>query len=97
MKESLRAYKKWASKNAPEPRLPGLEKYTPEQMFFLNFGQLWCGRVRDQALVQEILNDSHAPGEARIIGPTQNSEDFAKAFNCPAGKRNNPKKKCTVW
>ena len=65
LKEALNAYKKWAALNDPEPLLPGLEKYTQEQMFFINFGQLWCGKTRDQALVQEILNDSHSPGQFR--------------------------------
>jgi predicted metalloendopeptidase len=80
-----------------EPLLPGLEKYSQEQMFFINFGQLWCGKTRDQALIQEILNDSHSPGEFRIIGPTSNSEDFARVFKCPRGTKNNPEKKCSVW
>ncbi len=33
----------------------------------------------------------------RINGPTSNSEDFAKAFNCKLGQKNNPIKKCSVW
>ena len=97
LKEALRAYRSWAARNPPEPLLPGLEKYNQEQLFFINFGQLWCGKVRDQALIQEILNDSHSPGEFRIIGPTSNSEEFSRAFHCKAGTKNNPKEKCSVW
>ena len=52
---SFQAYRKWVSKNGKEQLLPGLEKYSQEQMFFINFGQLWCGASRDQALVQAIL------------------------------------------
>ena len=33
----------------------------------------------------------------RVYGPLQNSEEFAKAFQCPVGTRMNPKKKCAVW
>ena len=48
----FKAYKNWASKNEKEPFLPGLEKFTSDQMFFIGFGQLWCGKTRDQALNQ---------------------------------------------
>jgi len=61
------AYKKWAAKNKPEPYLPGLEKYTPEQLFFISFGQLWCGKTRDQILIESILNDPHSPGSFRYL------------------------------
>lgn len=66
-------------------------------MFFISFGQLWCGKARDQYLIQAILNDPHSPGEFRIIGPTSNSEEFSNAFQCKAGQANNPVKKCSVW
>ena len=33
----------------------------------------------------------------RVYGPLQNSEEFAKAFQCPVGTRMNPQKKCAVW
>ncbi len=50
-----------------EAALPGLEKYTPEQMFFIGFGQLWCGTSRDEALLHSILNDPHSPGQFRYM------------------------------
>lgn len=61
----LQAYKNWASKNDPEPLLPGLEQYNQEQLFFINFGQLWCGKERDEALINALVDDSHSPGEFR--------------------------------
>jgi predicted metalloendopeptidase len=66
-------------------------------MFFISFGQLWCGKSRDQYLIQAILNDPHAPGEFRIIGPTSNSLEFSEVFQCKLGQKNNPEKKCSVW
>ncbi|CAB0006170.1 unnamed protein product, partial [Nesidiocoris tenuis] len=32
---ALEAYRKVIAKNGPEPRLPGMESYTPEQLFFI--------------------------------------------------------------
>jgi predicted metalloendopeptidase len=53
--------------NKAEPLLPGLEKYSPEQLFFINYGQLWCGKYRNESLYATILNDVHAPGDIRFI------------------------------
>ncbi len=35
------AYQRWVKENGVEPKLPGL-KYTPEQLFFINYAQVWC-------------------------------------------------------
>ena len=96
IKESYRAYKKWEEKNGKEPLLPGL-KYNQDQLFFINYAQVWCAKMTDQALDKLVMTNVHAPDEFRIIGPTSNSVEFARAFRCPANKPNNPKDKCAVW
>ena len=30
-------------------------------------------------------------------GPTSNSAEFAQAFSCKQGQKNNPRDKCAVW
>lgn len=61
-----KAYKNWLNESRlVEKKLPGLEKFNNEQMFFITYGQLWCGKTRDQAMVHTILNDPHSPGEFR--------------------------------
>ncbi len=85
------------AKNGAEKLLPGLEKYTAEQMFFINFGQLWCGKSRNESMLMTLLQDTHSPGEYRVIGSTSNFDEFAKAFQCKKGQYNNPEKKCSVW
>ncbi|RUS78118.1 hypothetical protein EGW08_014126, partial [Elysia chlorotica] len=44
-----------------------------------------------------MLKNSHPPGEFRILGPLQNSPEFAAAYKCPVGSRMNPETKCSVW
>ena len=45
----LKAYKKWEAKHGIEPLLPGLN-YTQDQLFFINFGQVWCGKHKESVL-----------------------------------------------
>ena len=68
LKLKFKAYKHWLQESkSKEMSLPGLEKFTDEQMFFITYGQLWCGKSRDQAMIHTILNDPHSPGEFRYI------------------------------
>lgn len=92
----FKAYQTWVKKNKPEPLLPGL-KYTQNQLFFINYAQVWCAKFRDQTLLQRVLTGVHSPGEFRIKGPTSNFDEFAKAFSCNRNTTNNPTKKCAVW
>ncbi|KAJ8321012.1 hypothetical protein KUTeg_002599 [Tegillarca granosa] len=59
--------------------------------------KVWCGNVRPKEALRRILADNHSHYRYRVIGSMQNSEDFAKVFNCPSGSYMNPKKKCQIW
>ncbi|XP_074654077.1 neprilysin-1-like [Tubulanus polymorphus] len=96
LKESYRAYQKWVEKNGEEQPLPGIG-LTHNQLFFLNFAQIWCGNMRDEEALHTIRTSVHSPGQIRVLGPLSNSADFAKAYNCPKGSRMNPHHKCSVW
>ncbi|EZA54238.1 Membrane metallo-endopeptidase-like protein [Ooceraea biroi] len=96
LKQAFTAYKKWVSIHGEEPLLPGVN-LTHDQLFFLNYAQIWCGSMRPEDALTKIRSSVHSPGPVRVLGPLSNSEDFAKAFNCPLGSPMNPKKKCSVW
>ncbi|CAO3568510.1 unnamed protein product [Mortierella alpina] len=78
-------------------QLPGLENYTPEQLFYISFGRSWCKKMRPDALTKFAGTDSHSPHSWRINGALQNSDQFAWAFQCPVGSPMNPPKKCQLW
>ncbi|KAI1295381.1 Neprilysin-11 [Halotydeus destructor] len=95
-KESFLAYKNFVAKFGEELPLPGL-KYRPEQLFWIGFANVWCRKVRLSALESGMETGSHSPGRFRVLGVAQNSEHFAKAFNCPLNSPMNPAHKCSVW
>jgi len=95
------AYKAWQKSNAKHnPKSFNMtvkKKMSDEQLFWVSYGQLWCSLQNPKAMMVQIRSDPHAPGRARVMGPTQNSPEFSKAFKCKAGAIMNPAKKCSVW
>ncbi|XP_017870344.1 PREDICTED: neprilysin-2 isoform X2 [Drosophila arizonae] len=96
LKQSFRAYKKWERLNGREQQLPALNM-THDQLFFLNYAQIWCGSMRPEDALTKIRSSVHSPGFVRVLGPLSNSRDFANAYNCAVGTTMNPAKKCSVW
>ncbi|ORX49389.1 zincin [Hesseltinella vesiculosa] len=100
--ESFSAWKKRydsdpLSEKYNNQHLPGLDNFTPEQLFFINFGRIWCGKTTPERAKQRVLIDVHSPGKYRTIGSVQNSKHFAEVFQCPVGSPMNPAKKCELW
>jgi len=95
LKAAYGAYAKFV-KNKQEQKLPDLD-LTPQQLFWVSYGQLWCAKYRDAELKNMIQTGKHSPGEFRTNGPLSNNRDFAKDYDCPVGSPMNPKEKCTVW
>ena len=80
------AYDAWvadrkAMPNSWDQKLPGLESFTSEQLFFISYANTWCETPSLQSM-DRILADEHAPSVMRIRGGTQNSRAFREAFKC---------------
>jgi len=45
--------------------LPTVEGFTPEQRFFISFGQAWRSKAREAQLRKQIATDGHAPAQYR--------------------------------
>ncbi|XP_043918914.1 membrane metallo-endopeptidase-like 1 isoform X2 [Protopterus annectens] len=96
VRQAYKAYMKWIEKEGTEPKLPGLN-LTHEQLFFLNFAQVWCGSYRPEYASQSIKTDAHSPLKYRVMGSLQNFEAFSEAFQCKPGSIMHPVEKCRVW
>ncbi|HTP30537.1 MAG TPA: M13 family metallopeptidase [Candidatus Acidoferrales bacterium] len=71
--------------------------FTPEQRFFLSFGQVWCSNEREEALRLQVQTDPHSPPKFRVNGVVQNMPEFQKAFSCKAGQPMVKNSACRVW
>jgi predicted metalloendopeptidase len=81
---------------SPEARKP-LDGFTPEQRFFLGYGQVWCTNARPEALRLQVQTNPHSPSEFRVNGAVSNFEEFRKAFGCKAGQPMVRANACRVW
>lgn len=63
---AFQAWKEVEGKN-PGQLLPGLHKFSKDQVFFISYANWWCGKTRKEAAVDRIYRDPHAPTWARII------------------------------
>ncbi len=92
---AYRAYKK--SLNGQEA--PIIDGLTGDQRFFLGFGQIWRGKMRDKALRNRVATDPHSPGMFRAIGALANMPQFYEAFDVKEGDKMYiaPEKRVKIW
>jgi endothelin-converting enzyme/putative endopeptidase len=90
------AYKKSREGKPSEPTIDG---FTPEQQFFIAWGQWRGDATRPETQRTMVQGDPHPVAKYRVIGPLSNLSAFQQAFACkpdtamvrPADKR------CEVW
>jgi endothelin-converting enzyme/putative endopeptidase len=83
-----------ALKDKPVSKIDG---FTPDQRFFLGWGQIWCENRRPE--IQRMLAnvDPHAPPPDRVNGVVSNMPEFQKSFSCKAGQPMVRLPQCRVW
>jgi predicted metalloendopeptidase len=80
-----------------EKRLPGLESYSNNQIFFIAYAQTWCGSSKPEAAIRQLLIDPHSPMRFRVNGVVSNQPEFGEAFKCTPGTPMRPSNQCVVW
>ncbi len=71
--------------------------FTPQQRFFLAWGQIWCENVRPAAARMHAQINPHSPGRDRVNGVLGNMPEFSQAFACHAGQPMVHAPSCRVW
>ncbi|MBB6129518.1 M13 family metallopeptidase [Mucilaginibacter lappiensis] len=64
-----------------------IDGFTPDQRFFLSFGQVWRIKTRDETMRMRISVDPHSPEMYRVNGPLSNTPAFYKAFDVKPGDK----------
>src|SRR5579875_628515 len=64
-----------------------IDGFTPEQRFFISFGQIWRNNIREAEQRRLITVDPHSPGQFRAIGPLMNFQQFFDAFGIKEGQK----------
>jgi predicted metalloendopeptidase len=101
LKLAYQAYKNWIAEQGgrDEPRLPGLQNLSGDQIFFLAYAHTKCGNMRPDEARKLAVSNNRAPNNLRAIVPMMNMPEFADAFKCPKGSKMNPddKDRCSFW
>ena len=74
-----------------------LDGFTPEQRFFISYGQSWCTNSRPERERMLAQTNPHSPPHYRVNGVVSNIPEFAKAFSCKAGQPMVRATSCRVW
>jgi putative endopeptidase len=90
------AYRAWKDDTKGQ-KLQALDDLTPEQRFFVGYGQSWCGESRDETKRLRATVDPHSPEKYRTNGVVSNMPEFQEAFHCKAGSPMVNQNRCSVW
>jgi putative endopeptidase len=90
------AYMAW-KEDTKGQKLEPIEGLTPEQRFFIGYGQSWCGQTRDETKRLRATVDPHSPEKYRANGVVSNMPQFQEAFHCKAGSPMVNQNRCRVW
>ena len=92
----LLAYMAWKVDTKGQT-LEAIDGLTPDQRFFVGYGQSWCGHTRDETKRLRATVDPHSPEKYRTNGVVSNMPQFQEAFHCKAGSPMVNQNRCRVW
>lgn len=78
-------------------RPANIDGFTPEQRFFLGWGQVWAENDRPEYARFLVQSDPHSIPQFRVNGPLSNMPQFAEAFQCKVGDKMVSQKQCKIW
>jgi endothelin-converting enzyme/putative endopeptidase len=93
------AYRAFQISQKGKPPLPDVEGFSPDQQFFIAWGQFRGDAVRPEFARTMVQGDPHPIGKFRVIGPLSNLTEFQKAFECKPGSAmvRAAADRCEVW
>jgi len=82
-----------------KPRPADIDGFSPEQQFFIAWGQFRGDATRIEAQRLMLQSDPHPVAKFRVIGPLSNLPEFQHAWSCKADAAmvRPADKRCEVW
>jgi len=79
--------------------VPVIDGFTPDQQFFISWGQFRGAAESLELQGQMVKSDPHPTARYRVIGPLSNSAEFQQAFSCrPGSAMVRPEQlRCVAW
>jgi endothelin-converting enzyme/putative endopeptidase len=79
--------------------VPVIDGFSPEQQFFIAWGQYRGAAESPELQSQMVKADPHPTSKYRVIGPLSNAPEFQQAFACKAGSQmvRPPEQRCVAW
>jgi len=93
------AYRAFEIAQKGKPPMPTVDGFTPDQQFFIAWGQFRGDALRPELARVMAQGDPHPIAKFRVIGPLSNLPEFAKAFGCKPGSPmvRDDAVRCDVW
>jgi endothelin-converting enzyme/putative endopeptidase len=93
------AYRAFHIAQKGKPPAPTIDGFTPDQQFFIAWGQFRGDELRPEFARTMVQGDPHPVAKYRVIGPVSNLPEFQQAFECKAGSPmvRKPEERCEVW
>lgn len=63
-----------------------IDGFTPEQVFYMNYANLWAGNIRDEEIRSLTTGDVHSLGKNRVNVTLRNIAPFFEAFGITEGQ-----------
>jgi len=95
LKIAYLAFKKTAQGKSEEK----IDGFTPDQQFFIGWGQFRGDATRPETQKMMVQGDPHPVAKYRVLGPMSNFPPFAAAFGCELGSAmtRSDADRCVVW
>ncbi len=89
-----------AFKKTPQGKSTQLvDGFTPDQQFFIAWGQFRGDETRPETQKMMVQGDPHPVAKYRVLGPMSNFPPFAQAFGCKVNSAmtRSDADRCIVW
>jgi putative endopeptidase len=97
VKLALRAYRAAAAAAEDQRQIAAATAFTPEQIFFLSYANVWASNARPEGERLRAITDPHPPPRYRVNGTLANLPEFQAVFDVPEDSPMVHEPRCEIW